>query len=89
VPRYSSKSISDQNPVASEIRSRMSPDLSDLRKHVEPQLMKEQVERSLHERLHSSLDALKPAGRDPRPLAALLVLGVALLAARRVSGGDT
>jgi hypothetical protein len=72
----------------SEIRSRMYPDLSDLRKHVELQAVKEQVERDLRERLRSSLDALKPTGRDSRPLAALLVLTVALLAARRVSGRD-
>ena len=72
----------------SELRSRMSPDLSDLRKHMEPRLMKEQVERSLRERLDASLNALKPAGRAPRPLAALLVLAVALLAARRASGRD-
>jgi hypothetical protein len=72
----------------SELRSRMSPDLSDLRKHMEPRLMKEQVERSLRERLGASLNALKPAGRAPRPLAALLVLAVALLAARRASGRD-
>jgi hypothetical protein len=72
----------------SELRRRMSPDLSDLRKHMEPRLMKEQVERSLRERLDASLNALKPAGRAPRPLAALLVLAVALLAARRASGRD-
>jgi hypothetical protein len=72
----------------SELRSRMSPDLSDLRKHMEPRLMKEQVERSLRERLDASLNALKPAGRAPHPLAALLVLAVALLAARRASGRD-
>src|SRR5215218_1085437 len=72
----------------SEVRGRMSPDLSDLRKHMEPRLMKEQVERSLRERLDASLNALKPAGRAPRPLAALLVLAVALLAARRASGRD-
>ena len=72
----------------SELRGRMSPDLSDLHKHMEPRLMKEQVERSLRERLDASLNALKPAGRAPRPLAALLVLAVALLAARRASGRD-
>jgi hypothetical protein len=72
----------------SEIRSRMSPDMTDLRMHVEPQTVKEQVESGLRKRLRSSLDTLKPNGRDPRPLAVLLVLTVALLAVRRASGRD-
>lgn len=34
-----------------EIRSRMAPELSDLRKRVEPQAVKEQAKRGLQERL--------------------------------------
>ncbi len=47
----------------SEIRSRMAPDLSDLREHVEPQAVKEQVKRSLRERLRGALNSVKPTSR--------------------------
>src|SRR5215203_5148369 len=34
-----------------EIRSRMSPDINDLRKHIEPQVVAEQVKQTLRQRL--------------------------------------
>jgi hypothetical protein len=54
------------NPIEremAEIRSRMTSDLSDLREHVEPQAIKEQVKRSLRERLHGILNSVKPTSR--------------------------
>jgi membrane protein len=47
----------------SEIRNRMTPDLSDLREHVEPQAVKEQIKRSLRERLRGILSSAKQALR--------------------------
>ncbi len=107
------------------IRSRMASDLTDLRKHAEPRLIKEQAKQNLQERLQGILDparttlerqqteALKSAeeqvglvreagkepgrrplsrvaksvGRDPRPLAALTVLGTAIALVARKMGG--
>ena len=108
-----------------EIRSRMASDLTDLRKHAEPRMVKEQAKQNLRERLRGILDppkttlerqhtgtlksvekqvglvweAGKEPGRrslsrvaksirtDPRPLAALTVLGTAIaLVARKISG---
>lgn len=69
-----------------EIRSRTAPDLVDLRRQVEPQAVKEQVQQSALEYLHGLRNTLvSPSGR-PGPLAALVILGaVAVLVARRVS----
>jgi exopolysaccharide production protein ExoQ len=47
----------------SEIRSRMAPDLSDLRDHIQPQAIKEQVKQSLRERLRGILNWAKPTSR--------------------------
>ena len=107
------------------IRSRMASDLTELRKHAEPRVLKEQAKQNLQERLHGVLDpakttlerqqtetlqsAEKQAGlvreagkepgrgslsrivksvrKDPRPLAALTVLGTAIaLVARKING---
>ncbi|MDP8950762.1 MAG: apolipoprotein A1/A4/E family protein [Actinomycetota bacterium] len=107
------------------IRSRMASDLTDLRKHAAPRVVKEQAKQNLRERLQGVLnpakttlerqqteapqsaeeqaqlvrEAGKEPGRrslsrvaesvrkDPRPLAALTVLGTAVaLAARRIGG---
>jgi hypothetical protein len=46
-----------------EIRSRMGPDLSDLREHIEPQAIKEQAKRSLQERLRGIFNSVKPTRR--------------------------
>jgi len=69
-----------------EIRSRTASDLVDLRRQVEPQAVKEQIQQSALEYLHGLRNTLaSPSGR-PGPLAALTVLGaVAVLVARRVS----
>jgi osmotically-inducible protein OsmY len=42
-----------------EIRSRMAPDVTDLRKHVEPQVVAEQVKQTLRQRLQDAVDRLK------------------------------
>jgi membrane protein len=47
----------------SEIRNRLAPGLSDLREHVEPQAIKEQIKRSLRERLREVLNSAKQALR--------------------------
>lgn len=39
-----------------EIRSRMSPDMADLRKHIEPQVVAEQVKQTLRQRLLHAAD---------------------------------
>jgi Protein of unknown function (DUF3618) len=42
-----------------EIRSRMSPDMTDLRKHVEPQVVAEQVKQNIRQRLRQAVDRIK------------------------------
>ena len=42
-----------------EIRSRMSPDMTDLRKHIEPQVVAEQVKQNVRQRLRQALDRVK------------------------------
>jgi macrodomain Ter protein organizer (MatP/YcbG family) len=39
-----------------EIRSRMSPDMTDLRKHMEPQVVAEQVKQTIRQRLRDAAD---------------------------------
>ena len=42
-----------------EIRSRMSPDMTDLRKHIEPQVVAEQVKQTARQRLRQAVDRVK------------------------------
>jgi hypothetical protein len=42
-----------------EIRNRMSSDMSDLRRHVEPQVVAEQVKQTIRQRLQEALTRLK------------------------------
>ena len=42
-----------------EIRSRMSPDMTDLRKHIEPQVVAEQVKQTVRQRLRQAVDQVK------------------------------
>jgi hypothetical protein len=42
-----------------EIRSRMSPDMTDLRKHIEPQVVAEQVKQTIRQRLRQAVDRVK------------------------------
>jgi hypothetical protein len=42
-----------------EIRSRMSPDIADLRKHIEPQVVAEQVKQTVRQRLRQAVDRAK------------------------------
>lgn len=74
-----------------ETRSRMAPDLVDLRRCVEPQVIKERTQQSVLEYLRGVRTALgsAPGGRQPGSLAALVVLAaVAALVLRRGSGRD-
>jgi hypothetical protein len=75
-----------------QIRGRMTPDLVDLRKQVEPQAVKEQVEQSLRGRLHGILGLLKPASerRQPGLLAPLIILFIVVIfVLRRMSGRNS
>jgi hypothetical protein len=42
-----------------EIRARMSPDMTDLRKHMEPQVVAEQVKRTVRQRLKEAVNRVK------------------------------
>jgi hypothetical protein len=42
-----------------EIRARMAPDMTDLRKHVEPQVIAEQVKRTVRQRLQDAAKRVK------------------------------
>jgi hypothetical protein len=42
-----------------EIRARMSPDMTDLRKHFEPQVVAEQVKQSVRQRLQDAVNRVK------------------------------
>ena len=42
-----------------EIRSRMSPDMTDLRKHIEPQVVAEQVKQTVRQRLRQAVNRVK------------------------------
>jgi Protein of unknown function (DUF3618) len=42
-----------------EIRSRMSPDMTDLRRHIEPQVVAEQVKQTVRQRLRQAVDRVK------------------------------
>ena len=42
-----------------EIRSRMSPDMTDLRKHIEPQVIAEQVKGTIRQRLRDVVSRVK------------------------------
>ncbi len=71
-----------------EIRSRAAPDLIDLRRHVEPQIVKERARQSAVEYLRSIRNALvsNSGRRQPGPLAALAAAAaVAILVVRRTN----
>lgn len=42
-----------------EIRSQMDPDMTDLRKHVEPQVIAEQVKQTIRQRVKAALNSVK------------------------------
>ena len=42
-----------------EIRSRMAPDVTDLRKHVAPQVVAEQVKTTIRQRIRDAIDRVK------------------------------
>jgi hypothetical protein len=49
-----------------EIRSRMSPDVTDLRKHVEPQVVAEKVKWTVRQRIKDSVARVKASFRAKR-----------------------
>jgi hypothetical protein len=49
-----------------EIRSRMSPDVTDLRKHVEPQVVAEKVKWTVRQRIKGSVARVKASFRAKR-----------------------
>jgi hypothetical protein len=74
-----------------EIRSRTAPNLVDLRKQVEPQVIKESVQRSVLGYVYGIRNAIVTGSesRQPGPLAALVVLAaLAILVVRRANGRD-
>lgn len=42
-----------------EIRSRMSPDMTDLRKHIDPQVVTERVKRTVRQRIQDAVERVK------------------------------
>jgi uncharacterized protein DUF3618 len=46
-----------------EIRSRMSPDVTDLRKHIEPQVVAEKVKRTVRQRIKDAVARVKASLR--------------------------
>jgi hypothetical protein len=42
-----------------EIRSQMAPDMTDLRKHIEPQVVAEQVKQTIRQRVKDAVDRVK------------------------------
>ena len=42
-----------------EIRARMSPDMTDLRKHIEPQVVAEQVKQTVRQRIQDAVNRVK------------------------------
>ena len=42
-----------------EIRSQMAPDMTDLRKHIEPQVVADQVKQTIRQRVKDALDRVK------------------------------
>ena len=42
-----------------EIRSQMAPDITDLRKHIEPQVVAEQVKQTIRQRVKDAVDRVK------------------------------
>ncbi len=42
-----------------EIRSRISPDMTDLRRHIEPQVVAEQVKRTIRQRIQDAVERVK------------------------------
>jgi hypothetical protein len=49
-----------------EIRARMAPDMTDLRQHVEPQVVAEQVKRTVRQRLQDAVERVKANLRAKR-----------------------
>ena len=70
-----------------EIRSRMTPDISDLRKHLEPQIVAEQVKQTIGQRLGQAADRGKANLKSKQQDAAHSARRSLSLLHRRISSG--
>jgi hypothetical protein len=70
-----------------EIRSRMSPDMKDLRKHIEAQVVAEQVKQTIGQRLRQAADRGKENLKDKQQELAYSAKSSLSLARRKISNG--
>ncbi len=73
-----------------EIRSRMSPDIKDLRKHIEAQFVAEQVKQTIGQRLRQAADRGKENLKDKQQEITYSAKSSLSLARRKISnrGGE-
>ena len=70
-----------------EIRSRMSPDMKDPRKHIEAQVVAEQVKQTIGQRLRQAADRGKENLKDKQQELAYSAKSSLSLARRKISNG--
>jgi hypothetical protein len=70
-----------------EIRSRMSPDMKDLRKHIKAQIVAEQVKETVGQRLHQAADRGKENLKAKQQELAYSAKSSLSLARRKISNG--
>jgi hypothetical protein len=70
-----------------EIRSRMSPDMTDLRKHIEAQIVVEQVKQTIGQRLRQAADRGKENLKAKQQELAYSTKSSLSLAHRKISNG--
>jgi len=70
-----------------EIRSRMSPDVTDLRKHIESQVVTKQVKQSIRQRLRRAADRSKASLKAKQQELADSAKSSLTLARRKISNG--
>jgi len=71
----------------SEIRSRMEPDVTDLRKHIESRLVTKQVKHTIRQRLHQAADRSKANLKAKQQQFADSAKSSFSLARRKISNG--
>jgi len=71
----------------SEIRSRMEPDVTDLRKHIESRLVTKQVKHTIRQRLHQAADRSKANLKAKQQEFADSAKSSLSLARRKISNG--
>jgi hypothetical protein len=72
-----------------EIRAQMAPDMTDLRQHVEPQVIAEQVKRTVRQRLQDAVNRLKANLRAKQQELIDSAKGQMNLARKAGENGDT